>query len=153
MFKRLIIAAAMLLAASSAIAGGTSQFLAQGLLGYMFQAPTTPIAKPVTVYVALCTNTPTSTLACAEPTGGAYARVAVTASSANWPITANQIANGISVTFPAATATWGTVTSFQVYDAATVGNPLWYGALTTAQAINSGATPSFAVSSLTVQLN
>jgi hypothetical protein len=134
-------------------AGGTSQYLSQSLLGYMFQAPGSPIAKPTTVYVALCTNTVTSTTACTEPSGNGYARVAVTASTGNWPITANSVANGAVITFPAATGSWSTITYFQIYDALTVGNPLWYGALTSSQTISSGATPSFAISSLSVQLN
>lgn len=152
MKKFLLIAVALLLPAVS-FAGGSSQYLAQGLLAYMFQAPGSPIAKPTTVYVALCTNTVTSTTACTEPSGNGYARVAVTNNTTNWVITANTVANGGTITFPAATGSWGTITYFQIYDASTAGNPLWYGALTTSQAIGSGATPSFAASALSVQLN
>lgn len=143
----------LLFAPLAAIAGGSSQYLAQGLLAYMFQAPSTPIAKPTTVYVALCTNTVTTTTACIEPSGFAYARVAVTNSAGNWPITANAVANGAIIAFPTATGSWGTVTYFEVYDASTAGNPLWYGALTTSQTISSGNTPSFAISSVSITVN
>ncbi len=153
MIKRLLAVLFFAAFSVSAFAGATSQYLSEGLLAYMFQAPATPIAKPVTVYLALCTNTPTSTTACTEPTGGAYARVAVTANTTNFTIATDVVSNGTAITFPAATATWGTILAFQFYDAATVGNPLWYGTLTTSQTINSGATPSFAVGQLTITLN
>lgn len=153
MKKYLLSLVVALLLPAVSFAGGTSQYLAQQVLNYWFTAPASPAGKPATVYVALCTNTVTSTSACTEPSGNAYARVAVTANTTNWVLTANQIANGTIVTFPAATGTWGTVTYFQIYDASTAGNPLWYGALTASQTINSGATPSFAVSTLTVTLN
>jgi hypothetical protein len=153
MKKFLLSIAVALLLPSIAFAGGSSQYLAQQVLNYWFTAPASPAAKPTTVYVALCTNTVTTTTACTEPSGNGYARVAVTASTGNWPITANSVANGAVITFPAATGSWGTITYFQIYDASTAGNPLWYGALTSSQTISSGATPSFAISSLSVQLN
>jgi len=54
------------------------------------------------------------------------------------------------VTFPAPTAAWGTVTHFGVFDAATAGNALYYGDLTTARTINSGdSAPTFAIGALT----
>ena len=62
----------------------SSQYLAEAFLAYMLQNPTTPIAKPATVYVALCTTIPTSTTPGTEVTGGSYARVAVTTSSTNF---------------------------------------------------------------------
>jgi hypothetical protein len=145
----LVIAVAVLLPALS-FAGGSSQYLAQGLLGYMFQNPGSPISKPTTVYVA---NTVTSTTACTDPSVNGYARVSVTNNTTNWVITGNTIANGATITFPAATGSWGTITYFQIFDASTAGNPLWYGALSASQTISSGATPSFAASALSVQLN
>jgi hypothetical protein len=153
MKKLLLVIAVAFLLPTLSIAGGSSQYLAQSLLAYMFQAPGSPIAKPTTVYVALCTNTVTSTTACTEPSGNGYARVAVTNNTTNWTISANTVTNGGTITFPAATGSWGTITYFQIYDASTTGNPLWYGALTSSQTISSGATPSFAASALSVQLN
>jgi hypothetical protein len=151
--KRILLAASLFFASFGVFAGATSQYLSEGLLNYMFTAPATPIPKPATVYLALCTNIPTTTTACTEPTGGAYARVAITTGTTNFTVSTDQVTNATAVTFPAATASWGTITAFQFYDAATTGNPLWYGTLTTSQAINSGATASFAASALTITLN
>jgi hypothetical protein len=151
--KRILLAASLFFASFGVFAGATSQYLSEGLLNYMFTAPATPIAKPATVYLALCTNIPTTTVACTEPSGGGYARVAITTGTTNFTVSTDQVTNSTAVTFPAATASWGTITAFQFFDAATTGNPLWYGTLTTSQAINSGATASFAASALTITLN
>ena len=63
------------------------------------------------------------------------------------------MANDGAVTFPAATASWGTVTHFGVFDASSTGNLLYWGALTTSKTIGSGDTASFAVGTLTVSLD
>lgn len=131
----------------------SSQYLAEALLAYMLQNPATPIAKPATIYMALCTTVPTSATAGTEVTGGGYARVAVTTSATNFTIATNVATNGIALTFPRASASWGTVVAYQFYDAATAGNPLFYGTLTTSQTINAGSTPSFAAGQLTVNMN
>ena len=151
--KRILVAASLFFASFGVFAGATSQYLSEGLLNYMFTAPASPIPKPATVYLALCTNTPTTTVACTEPSGGGYARVAITAGTTNFTVSTDQVTNATVVTFPAATGSWGTITAFQFFDASTAGNPLWYGTLTTSQAINSGATASFAASALTITLN
>lgn len=51
-----------------------------------------------------------------------------TASSGNEPSTTpgQTLNSGATVTFPQATANWGTVTSFGLYDAVTSGNLLWW---------------------------
>lgn len=50
---------------------------------------------------------------------------AATASSGSEPATTPaQVANGAAITFPQATGTWGTVTSFALFDAVTSGNML-----------------------------
>ena len=131
----------------------SSQYLAEALLAYMLQNPATPIAKLSTVYLALCTTVPTSATAGTEVSGGGYARVAIACNTTNFTIATDVLTLAVAATFPTATASWGTVVAFQFYDAATGGNPLWYGSLTTSQTINSGATPSFAASSLTITLD
>ena len=105
-------------------------------------APTRPTAR----YVALTTTTPTDAAAGTEVTGGAYARVAATFAAASGGSTSN---SG-TVTFPTPTANWGTVTHFEIWDALSGGNRLYWGALGTAQAINTGNTPSFAAGALVV---
>ncbi len=131
----------------------TSQYLSEDLLAYMFQDPATPIAKLSTVYLALCTTVPTSATAGTEVSGGGYARVAIACNTTNFTIATDVLTLAVPARFPRCSASWGTVVAFQFYDAATGGNPLWYGSLTTSQTINSGATPSFAASSLTITLD
>lgn len=115
---------------------------------------------PTTLYVGLSTTTPTQAgTNFTEPSGGAYARVAVTNNTTNWvaatsqPATGYEQANGTTITFPTATASWGTVTYFGIFDASTSGNLIAFGALTTSQTIASSDTASFAVQSLTIEIN
>jgi hypothetical protein len=107
---------------------------------------------PGTLYVGLSTTTPSNTgTGVTEPTGGAYARVAVTNDATNFPAaTARAKSNGTDVVFPTATASWGTVTHFVVYDASTAGNFVAWGALTVPVSVVSGATVTFATGSLII---
>jgi hypothetical protein len=61
-----------------------------------------------------------------EPTVGAYARVATAA--ADWAAASgsapSQISNANTLTFPTATADWGSIIGFGLYDAASTGNLL-----------------------------
>jgi hypothetical protein len=120
---------------------------------------------PSTLYIGLLTATPSDAGGGTEVSGNAYARVAVTNSLANWAGTqgaATTVAstgttgttsNNASVTFPTPTATWGTVTSFGIWDAATAGNLLFYGTLTISKTINQSDTVTFPAASLSLQLD
>jgi hypothetical protein len=61
-------------------------------------------------------------------------------------------ATNATVTFDAATANWGTVTCVAVMDAATGGNVLFYGQVTTAKTIDTGDTFQVTSGNLTVSL-
>jgi hypothetical protein len=62
--------------------------------------------------------------------------------------------NKATITFPAPTANWGSITHFALYDASTAGNMLFCAALTTSKTVNNGdAAPSFVVDALTVQVD
>ena len=89
--------------------------------------------RPTAWYVALFTTDPTDADTGTEVTGGSYARTAVTFS-----VTGNAATNTAGVEFPAATASWGTVSHIGVYDASTGGNLIFHSALTTAKAITDG---------------
>jgi len=91
----------------------------------------TAYTAPVTAYVALYTSDPTAADAGTEVTGGAYARQSAAFNAPTNGVTANTA----NVTFPTATAEWGTVTHVGVRDALTLGNLLYYAPLTTARAI------------------
>jgi len=108
---------------------------------------------PPTIFVALSTADPTDDASgIAEPSGGSYARVETAA--ADWDVSSGgATANANAVTFPAATASWGTCTHFALYDASTGGNMLAHGSLGTSKSITTGDTAEFAVGDLDVTLD
>ena len=70
-----------------------------------------------------------------EASSGAYARVQVTA----WDAPSNGATQNTSaVTFPTATADWGMVSGVIIVDAASTGNVLLHGTLTTARDVKNG---------------
>ena len=88
-----------------------------------------------------------------------YARVAVTNNVANWANASGATATKVNaniITFPQATADWGTIVAFAVMDASTAGNFLWWGAVNapSGKVINNGDTLSFpATTGLTFTLD
>jgi len=118
-------------------------------------------ASPATLYAALYTANPTDANASGtEVSGNAYARIGITSATGWSAITDNGAGNGsvISnsgiITFPTPTpAGWGTVTGFALYDALTVGNELFWAALTASKVINAGDTVSFAIGALTITVD
>ena len=89
--------------------------------------------RPTAWYVGLFTSDPTDADTGTEVSGGSYARTAVTFS-----VTGNAATNTAGVEFPAATASWGTVSHIAIYDASTSGNMLFHTALDIAKAITDG---------------
>jgi len=136
------------------MAGSKSNYLENAILDHWLGGP--DYTRPATVYVALFTDSNTQTQRDAgtvtEVSGSAYARVAVTNNSTNWPAASGgSKSNGTAITFPTPTGSWGTVTAFGIYDASTAGNLLAHGDLAASQTPASGNTVSFAVGSLVVQ--
>lgn len=105
-------------------------------------------ARPTAWYVGLFTSDPTDADTGTEVSGGSYARTAVTFS-----VTGNAATNTAGVEFPAATASWGTVSHIAVYDASTGGNMLFHLALDTAKAITDGDVFRVPSSELTFSLD
>lgn len=131
------------------MAGSKSDFLENELLDHVLGGG--DYSRPATVYVALYTVAPTDAGGGTEVSGGSYARVAVTNNDTNWPAASNGAkANGTEITFPTATADWGTVVAFAILDAASDGNFLYWGDLTQEKTINDGDTAKFAVGDLDV---
>lgn len=101
---------------------------------------------PTTYYVALCSSQPDvgvdgTSLAALEPAAGAYARVALGRTSAEWAAADQGISTiQVTVTFPTATADWGTITHYALCTALTGGSVYGYGQFTFAQYVASGDT-------------
>jgi hypothetical protein len=114
--------------------------------GVAFTAPAT--------YIALFTAAPSDAGGGTEVSGGSYARVLVNptgGASPTWDActaTGGLITNTHAITFAQATAAWGTVTHIGIFDALTVGNLLWHGALTASKVVEDGSTFSIPVGDL-----
>jgi hypothetical protein len=112
------------------------------------QTTTVLSTTPITPYIALYTVAPTDSTAGTEVTGGSYARVS---SAGKWATpSAGSVATNATITFPTATADWGTVVAFAVCNASSAGTELMWGALTANKTVSNGDTASFASGALTL---
>jgi hypothetical protein len=125
-----------------------SDFLENALLNHVLR--NTAYTQPSALYVGLFTattgleeNNPT-----AEVAGGAYTRKTIAFGAAS----GGSASNSATVTFDAATANWGTVTHVAILDAATSGNVLFHGAVTSAKTIETGDTFQISAGNLTITL-
>lgn len=109
-----------------------SNYLENALINAVLR--NTSYTSPTTVYVSLYTSDPTDADTGTEVSGGSYARTAVTFGAPSNGVTTNSA----DVTFPTATASWGTVTHIGIHDASTAGNLLFHTPLDTSKTIDSG---------------
>lgn len=112
--------------------GGWSNYAENAILDYRLDAD---------LYFGVSTADPGEDgAAVAEPVGGSYARVAITA--ATWAAASGgSKATSADIIFPEATGSWGTLTHGFVIDSASgAGNFILSGALTTSKTITSGQT-------------
>jgi len=123
-----------------------SNFLENALINATLR--NTTYTSVATVYVSLWTSDPTDAGSGTEVSGGSYARTAVTFGAPANGVTTNNA----DVTFPTATASWGTVGWIGINDAATSGNLLYHTALDTAKAIDSGDIFKISTGNLSVTL-
>lgn len=104
--------------------------------------------SPATVYVGLHTaqaNPEAGVVT--EVTGGSYARQSAPFAAA----AAGICANNADISFPIASAPWGTIMGAGISDAVTVGNLLYYGVLTVSKTINTSDQFKFLTGALSVQ--
>lgn len=151
-----------------------SDFLENKLIDFLFRGQALGItgasagagSGPTNLWVGLFTANPTDTGGGTEVSGGAYARVQIASSLANWAGTqaaasttassgtSGTTSNNGSITFPAPTANWGVITGFGIFDAATTGNLLIWGSLSTSKTVNNGdAAPAFNAAALSIQID
>jgi len=111
-----------------------------------------------TAFIALCTADPTDAGTGASmnevANSGAYHRQETSASDWN-AASGGEIDNANQITFPEATASWGTVTHFAIVDSGSYGqgNMLAHGSLATARDVKSGDTLYFDAGDLSLTLD
>lgn len=114
------------------MAASFSDYLEAKILDYVFGAQA--FSAPATIYAALFTAAPTDAGGGTEVTGGSYARVAITNNSTNFPNSTGTSPttkqNGTQITFPTATANWGTCVALGLFDNSSGGNLLAWTPLT-----------------------
>jgi len=130
----------------------------------LFRGTQYSATAPATYYVALYTTACSDSAPGTEVAVGSYARASIGRSLSAWTGTQGTagstssgtngtVGNAASVTFPAATADWGTVTYWGIFDAATGGNAIICAPMTSARSITNGSTASFGAGALTVQID
>jgi len=123
-----------------------SNYLENALINGTLRATT--FTAPATVYVSLHTADPTDAGTGTEVSGGSYVRRAATFGAPS---------NGAStttadITYPTATADYGTVGWIGIWDALTSGNLLYHTPLNIAKTISTGDTFKIVSGNLTVTL-
>ena len=160
----IVLVSCLLLAAPRASADALTNYAENKIIDAVIRGQT--LGAPATWYVALYTTCPTDSTGGTEVSGGSYARVAVTAGLTQWAGTQSAgsttassgtggtTSNNATVTFPAPTASWGTVACWGLTDASSAGNIWVYSTLTVSKTINNGdAAPSFAAGAATFQID
>jgi len=124
-----------------------SNFLENALINATLRATT--YTSPAAVYVSLWTSDPTDAGSGTEVSGGSYARTAVTFAAPSNGVTTNNA----DITFPTATAAWGTVGWIGINDASTSGNLLYHTPLDASKTIDLGDIFKITTGNLSVTLS
>lgn len=129
-----------------------SNYLENALLNRVFNGAA--LSLPSTLYIGLFTAAPTDAGGGTEVSGNNYSRLAVPADSTNFPTaTSGTIQNALTLTFAIPSGNWGTVTHIGIFDAATAGNLLVWGALNQSRIITSSADVKLNQNQLTITLD
>ena len=129
--------------------GGFSDYWENKILDHIFGKGS---YTPPTIYVGLSTADPTDDgSGLAEPSGNGYARTQTSAS--DWNAASNGSLDNVSdITFAQATGSWGTITHFTLFNAATAGNMLAHGVLSQSKTIGNSDTARFQAGDLDISL-
>lgn len=137
-----------------------SNYLESQVITHIFRTGT--FVKPTSLALALCTAAVTDTHTGANipelANAGSYARQAVNPNDTMWtgPTSGNgTTTNTPAITFPTASADWGTISYVAIVDNASygAGNLIFYGALATTKIVSNGDTFQFASTNLQVQVD
>lgn len=91
----------------------------------------TPFTSPVSVYIALFTIAPIASGGGTEVTGGSYARQLATWAAPSL----GSVSNVADLVFPVASADWGVVVAFAIFDSLVSGNMLYFNNLGAARTV------------------
>lgn len=127
---------------------GLSDYLEDKLLNHAFR--NVVYTPPATVYVGLFTAAPSDAGGGTEVATGSYARIAATFGA---PSPSGTIANTGVLTFPTASASWGTVTHFGVFDALSGGNLMSWAPLTNSKLVGIGDIAVYGIGALVQNLD
>jgi hypothetical protein len=113
----------------------------------------TSFTMPTNIYLALSTADPTDDgSGIAEPVGNNYSRKQTV--GADWAAASGgAITSAADLSFAEASGSWGTITHFAAFDAASGGNMLFHGALAAMKPIGSGDTFKFAAGDIDATLD
>ena len=106
-----------------------THYLSDSILNYL--SKNGDFTQPESLYVALFTAMPGAGGGGTEVSGGGYARQPVAFSQSS----SGEITNNAKITFPDATANWGTIVGVGIFDSSTEGNLLCYDYLTQARQV------------------
>lgn len=135
--------------------GSLSNYAENKVIGLVFKQNT--YASPTNLYIGLSTTALTTaqgdactgTTFTGEVTGGGYVRKKCN----TWDAAASGATeNSQVVTFAQATAAWGTIDAFGIFDKTTKGNLIGWGLLNTSKNIGSGDTFKFATGAIDATL-
>lgn len=116
---------------------GFSTYLSQAIIEYSLRGGT--FTKPTAYYLAIFTSDPTDANVTANEVAGAwYARQATGSWAASGGAGNNMTSNNAQIQYAAVTGAAVTVSHWGIYDALTVGNLLYSGALAASKTLNVG---------------
>ena len=127
--------------------GSFSDYMENKVIDHMLRNQS--FTPPSTLYVALYTVSPSDSGGGTEVSGGSYARQTVTLSAASGGSTSNSA----DVTFPTATADWGTIVAVGILDNSSGGNLLAWGGLSTSKTVNNGDQFKIPAGNLTISVD
>jgi hypothetical protein len=130
-----------------------SNYTEDAFINAVFRNTSFP-APTANVYVALYTVAPTDSSAGTEVSGGSYSRVAVTTTGGWTDPAGTGITSNISlITFPTATASWGTIVAVGIFDTISGGNLLAYQNMSYPKTVLNNYIFKFVAGALTFQLD
>ncbi|HUV62985.1 MAG TPA: hypothetical protein VMW24_03750 [Sedimentisphaerales bacterium] len=138
------------------MANNKTNYLEEAVINHVLNK--TAYTSPTT-YIALFVSATAEEGTGSEVSGASYTRAIVyesgSGSSPKWNAAVDSgggylVDNAADITFTTAGEDWGYIVDCAIFDAATTGNMLYYGTLTTPKTVNSGDTIKFVAGALDI---